>query len=251
MRFDPLDERLVPDDIGSLHRYLLRRDVDAPFYDEFIPAWAHHELGLEAKAYKDKDYFDLNESEKRSFKAWMTRLEPLLVQSEEPHEIAPRAVLESRRLVDRNTWLAHFTDYPDVIAGQGFQYGEDFFSLVAGLWREYQDNDKGPFVFAHLATREEVEGEGSYTIPNHSGCVLLRANSAMKVHNVVDGKDEAIFDRMRGVRDKVPLMLLSDGNWAILPKRNGLDPIFSGHIEQVVRFVDQNIGTRRQEIVYE
>lgn len=251
MRYDPFDDRFVPDDIPTLHRYLERRDVDAPFYDEFIPAWVEHDLGLKAEGYHNKNYFDLTESEKIRFKAWMTKLEPYLVESEDPHEIAPRAVLETNGLLPLDTWLVHFTDYPDVIAGQGFQYGEDFFSLVSGLWREHQDNNKGPFVLAYQATRENTEGEGSYAKINHSGALLLKANSAMAIRNILEDKDEVVFDRLKGVRDKIPLMLLSNGDWAILPKRNGLDPIFSGSIDKVTRFADANIGTRRSEIVYE
>lgn len=156
--------------------------------------------------------------------------------------------LERDRLLERETWLVHFTDQPEEIQWNGFIYGVDQMDRL-GLtkWLPDFDKEQGGYNFAFEAnSRDASEAASRGGYGRHA---VLFQNSGVRTYHDSDQEYQIIF----WGRDVDPGSIVvlrwnrEHAVWVVKNPKGGRDP-FSGAFDKVVRWVQDHFAQYRRTI---
>ena len=142
--------------------------------------------------------------------------------------------LRKPQLLNRQTWLIHFSDNAYEIAKNGFKYGvEDMERL--GLTRQYTNDSKrhGGYNFAFLADSKDVKNNiqrGSY-----GRDAVMFQNSGVHCYHENDRENQVVFFGKDVDPKNIILIEKYDGDWSVKPH-----PGKNINREYVVKFEDIN-----------
>jgi hypothetical protein len=204
----------------------------------------------ELQEYEPDAFYKLSEADQKACGEWCVEY----LMQHDPAEAPSTAHFDVRnkKLLDRETWLVHFSDRAHDIARNGFTIGMDQMDQL-GLTTWFKDAAKkyGGYNFAFLAdSRDAIYA--AYKHKYGSDAVLFQ-NSGVHVHHWGDEEDQVIFWG-RDVNPADIVLLSRDGDvWTVNSIDGRRDP-FQGKYQECVDWVMKNhrqyqsviAGRRRQ-----
>lgn len=157
--------------------------------------------------------------------------------------------LSNQKLLPRNTWLIHFTNYPYDIADQGFTIGIDQMDkLGLTTWTKNTSVDKkyGGYNFAFIADSKEV----LRAIGKYGKHAVLFQNSGVKAYHWGDEEEQVMFYG-KDVDPRDIVVLTNDGgDWQVRgqskKQRNYGIVLYTGELNQCIKWVQQNYPQYRK-----
>lgn len=165
------------------------------------------------------------------------------------------------KLLPRNTWLVHFTDYPEEIAYHGFTIGIDQMDrLGLTTWMKNDSFDKkhGGYNFAFEAlSRDAINSEHRQAYGQHA---VLFQNSGVEAWHYGDEENQVMFfGKDVDPRDIIVLRRDGEGSWIVKGRKSVKSEfrdrrysedrvVFKGDFEGCVKWVIQNFAQYRSTL---
>lgn len=154
--------------------------------------------------------------------------------------------LQNNKLLDRETWLVHFSDDAGSIAHNGFKYGMDRMDNL-GLTTYYTDNAKahGGYNFAFLADSRYAKWaaqQGKYG----KNAVIFQ-NSGVHCYHHGDEEDQIVFWGADVEPNGIVLLVKDYEEWQVVPtgSHQSREYFFKGEFEECVNWVEKNFRQYR------
>jgi hypothetical protein len=157
--------------------------------------------------------------------------------------------LSNQKLLPRNTWLIHFTNYPCDIAKQGFTIGVDQMDkLGLTTWTKNTSIDKkhGGYNFAFIADSKEVVR----SIGKYGKHAVLFQNSGIKAYHWGDEEEQTMFYGKDVDPKDIIVLINDDDNWQVRgsSKKQGefMIVLYSGELNQCIKWIQKNYAQYRK-----
>lgn len=251
------DEEVDPYSVWNRFSEFVENILDEDFgtWLENNVAEEHHEDYLE----DPENFYELPEQIQQKFLEWAKKEVIPDMTYREPTEAPTWAhmSLSEPKLLNRQTWLVHFSDHADDIAVEGFRYGIDSMDRL-GLTTWFGDAAKkyGGYNFAFEAGSRDADWAAGREKYGKNAVVFQ--NSGVKAYHHGDTESQIMF--WGADVDPRDLVLLEKhgGSWFVMPhprkqrRYQGQESreggVFHGEFKQCVVWVQQNIQQYRRVI---
>ncbi len=147
-----------------------------------------------------------------------------------------RMGLTQKKLLNRQTWLIHFSKDADSIKNEGFTIGAyDPATMALTTYNSHQSIDQGyNFAFDINDTRYLKDGSTKY-----GNKAVMFQNSGVKAFHYGDEENQVMFWG-EDVSPSDMVLLAYDGySWEVIATKTN-NVLFTGDIEQATKWVDKN-----------
>jgi len=223
-------------------RDYLKRGFDPYDYAFMLERFFDEERGGEVP-----DWFDHNEPESRivdmdketrdDFKNWAL--------SQSTDALSPSTAFYSfNKVVERNTWLIHFSDHVSQIIKEGFVCGhEDMYTLGLTTWFDKNNKCNPGWNFAFKAGSSDSKNGTKYG----TDAVIFKSAGVSADHNG-DNEEQVIF---WGPSVKTIIPLWNDkANDVWYIKDHDNRRVFSGDFDHIIEWVKNNASRYEKRISY-
>lgn len=270
--FGVLSEKYSSDN-AALLRYMKEKPIDPYAFWHMFPDWYDNNYDGDIEALIEKSglasygvdvdnfleqpeyFYDLPEEIRSHFESDIKEEFMHDMMRDDPTEVPTwgHMSLNRDKLIERLTWLIHFSDEAPSIARGGFQYGVDQMDRL-GLtkWMGEYQKEHGGYNFAFKADSRYAfhAASGHRGQAKYGRHAVMFQNSGVIAYHFGDEEDQVIFHGSDVDPRDIILLMEVYGDWIVMPhptkasrypgQLSKEEGVFRGDFEKVVKWVMQN-----------